>query len=386
MTIRLMRLLRNSWSSSEFDAEELSRFAQPVMREDARQGIFALGMLSMLLMAGLVVLYFALELNSAYLYTFGVLALLALHVALSAKALSQATDAMVFYVLGLALLVICALAFALLAHRYSAFTATLFIGVALLFMVVPLVPWGMREAVFAVAAVYVIFTGSTLSVARRFTPEALWTLQFLMLSAAAVALALVWRGTIVRKGHLHARFDLTQTNEKLAQTALLDALTGAWNRRFLEKRYDAIVAGYAATAEGWCLAVADIDKFKQLNDTLGHAYGDRVLRRLVSIMERVLGPDEYVIRIGGDEFVLLLRGGDARERLQRTCDALERRKKRRPQAPAMPGVSIGVAKVPPGVQIPFREAYLLADEAMYAAKRDPAQPVLEMRARDKAGA
>lgn len=379
MALRLVRLLRNSWSSSEFDAEDLTRFAQPVMREDARQGIFALGALSMLLMAGLALLYFALGLDAAYLYTFTVLGLLALHVALSARMLANTADARVFYVLGMALLTLCALAFALLAHRYSVFTATLFISVALLFMVVPLVPWGMREALFAIGIVYVIFTASTLGAARHFKPDTLWTLQFLMLSAATISLALVWRATIVRKGHLQARFDLTQTNEKLARTSLLDPLTGAWNRRFLEERYGAIAAGYAATGEGYCLGVLDVDKFKQLNDTLGHAHGDHVLRRLAKLLEHSLRAEEYVIRVGGDEFVLLLQGGDGAQRLQRTRDALDRRKESRPDVAGMPSVSIGVARVPPGLQMPFSEAFALADQAMYAAKNSGSRPAVETR-------
>ncbi len=383
MTLQLIRLLRNSWSSSEFDADDLSRFAQPVMREDARNGIFALGALSTLLMAGLTLLYFALGLNSAYLYTFGVLGLLALHVALSAKMLAKTADTKLFYVLGLALLAMCALAFALLAHRYSVFTATLFISVALLFMVVPLVPWGIREALFAIGIIYVIFTASTLGAARHFKPDTLWTLQFLMLSAATISLALVWRATIVRKGHLQARFDLTQTNEKLALTALLDPLTGAWNRRFLKERYSDIVAGYAGSGQGYCLGVVDVDKFKQLNDTFGHAYGDRVLRRLVSIMERALGSDGYVIRVGGDEFVLLLQGDDGARRLELARARLDRRRKSRTDAPRMPSISIGVARVPAGTRMAFSEAYALADQAMYAVKSGGLRRVAEMTSADK---
>ena len=58
------------------------------------------------------------------------------------------------------LLGVSGLAFVLLAYRYGVFTATLFSTVVLLFMVVPLVPWGLREALFAVGVIYLIFTGS----------------------------------------------------------------------------------------------------------------------------------------------------------------------------------------------------------------------------------
>ncbi len=76
-----MKSLRKIWSSTDFGASELTRYASAVMCREARQGIFVLGILTMLLMAGLALLYHTLGLGTAYPYTFGVLALLALHVA-----------------------------------------------------------------------------------------------------------------------------------------------------------------------------------------------------------------------------------------------------------------------------------------------------------------
>src|SRR6266571_2182964 len=72
-----MKSLRAIWSSTDFGASELTRYASAVMCREARQGIFVLGILTMLLMAGLALLYHALGLGAAYPYSFGVLALLA---------------------------------------------------------------------------------------------------------------------------------------------------------------------------------------------------------------------------------------------------------------------------------------------------------------------
>jgi diguanylate cyclase (GGDEF)-like protein len=235
-------------------------------------------------------------------------------------------------------------------------------------MVVPLVPWGLREALLAVGIIYLIFTGSTLSVAGRFAHEALWTLQFLMLSAAVISLALVAFAIVVRKEHLEARFKLTAANEKLAKVSLQDPLTGAWNRRFLEEQFGAIVARHAACGEACALGVLDVDKFKELNDTYGHACGDRVLQRLVKALTQALGADEYVVRIGGDEFVLIMKEETAKPRLDCALERFGEREKGFPDVPAMPSVSIGMARVPPEAPIPLREAYLLADESLYAAK------------------
>src|SRR5207247_10863301 len=87
--LQRMRSLRKIWSSTDFGASELTRYASAVMCREARQGIFVLGILTMLLMAGLALLYYALDFGTAYPYTFGVLALLALHVAVSAKAITN---------------------------------------------------------------------------------------------------------------------------------------------------------------------------------------------------------------------------------------------------------------------------------------------------------
>jgi diguanylate cyclase (GGDEF)-like protein len=360
-----MKSLRSMWSSTDFGANELTRYASAVMCREARQGIFVLGILTMVLMAGLALLYHVLGLGTTYPYTFGVLALLALHVAVSARAI---TDIKVLYLLGMTLLAVSGLAFVLLAHRYGVFTATLFSTVVLLFMVIPLVPWGLREALFAVGVIYLIFTGSTLSVAGRFAHEALWTLQFLMLSAAVISLALVAFAIVVRKEHLEARFKLTAANEKLAKVSLQDPLTGAWNRRFLEEHFGEIVARHAARGEACALGVLDVDKFKELNDSYGHACGDRVLQRLVKALTQALDTDEYVVRIGGDEFVLIMKEEAAKPRLERALEWFREREEGFPDLPAMPSVSIGMARVPPEASIPLREAYLLADKSLYAAK------------------
>ncbi len=75
-----MKSLHIMWSSTDFGANELTRYASAVMCREARQSVFVLGILTMLLMAGLALLYHVLGLGGAYPYTFGVLALLAVGV------------------------------------------------------------------------------------------------------------------------------------------------------------------------------------------------------------------------------------------------------------------------------------------------------------------
>lgn len=92
----------------------------------------------------------------------------------------------------------------------------------------------------------------------------------------------------------------------LTEQAQRDPLTGCFNRRYL--------AHFALRAESslepWGCIVIDIDKFKVLNDTFGHDEGDRALVRLSRFLIRRTRADEAVVRMGGDEFLLLLAGAD----------------------------------------------------------------------------
>jgi diguanylate cyclase (GGDEF)-like protein len=294
---------------------------------------------------------------------------------MSAKMVS---DIKVLYLLGMVLLAACGLAFMLLAHRYGVFTTTLFSTVVLLFMVVPLVPWGLREALFATGIIYFIFTASTLSASKAFNPETLWTLQFLMLSGAMIALAVVARAVLIRKAHVEARFKLTTVNEELYRLSHRDALTGAWNRRFLEEQFSGIVAQHAALTQGSCFGLIDIDKFKQLNDTYGHLCGDRVLQRLVRVLTGALGPDDYVVRMGGDEFAMMLRGGRVQMRVERALEGFSGRDDGCPELPALPRVSVGLVHLPAGVPASLEASYLTADKALYAAKDHPSRWIVEV--------
>ncbi|HEX7416744.1 MAG TPA: GGDEF domain-containing protein, partial [Steroidobacteraceae bacterium] len=357
---------------------ELTRFAQPVMRMEAQQGVFVLGTLTMLLMTGLALLYYSLHLGTAYVYTFAMLAALSGHTAMSAKMVS---DIKVLYLLGMVLLTGCGLAFTLLAHRYGVFTATLFSTVVLLFMVVPLVPWGLREALSATGIVYFVFTASTLSAVKAFNAQTLWTLQFLMLTGAIIALTVVARAVLVRKAHVEARFELTAVNQELYGLSHRDSLTGAWNRRFLEEQFSGIIAQHAALGQGSCFGLIDIDQFKQLNDTYGHLCGDRVLQRLARVLAGALRPDDYVVRLGGDEFALMLLGGEVHERVERALQGFTGRDDGCPELPALPRVSVGLVHLPAGETASLEEIYLKADKALYAAKDHASRWIVEVEFR-----
>lgn len=104
--------------------------------------------------------------------------------------------------------------------------------------------------------------------------------------------------------------DVTHAKEleaELRSQVLRDALTGCYNRRYLlglseRTRSDALGS--------WGCIFVDIDHFKQFNDTHGHQRGDEVLQRMARFLMRQVRADEPVIRLGGDEFLLVLVGAD----------------------------------------------------------------------------
>ncbi|MBW0102527.1 GGDEF domain-containing protein [Pseudonocardia sp. KRD291] len=88
-----------------------------------------------------------------------------------------------------------------------------------------------------------------------------------------------------------------------------DSLTASYNRRYLDERLAALL-GDSSTGTGLCVALADIDHFKQVNDTHGHQFGDRVLQRMVVELGRGLPEGAFCARYGGEEFALVLPGED----------------------------------------------------------------------------
>ncbi|MFP5069095.1 GGDEF domain-containing protein [Pseudonocardia nantongensis] len=84
-----------------------------------------------------------------------------------------------------------------------------------------------------------------------------------------------------------------------------DSLTATYNRRYLDERLADLLA---ADGQRVCLGLADIDHFKQVNDTHGHPFGDRVLQRMVHELGRALPRGAFCARYGGEEFALVLPG------------------------------------------------------------------------------
>lgn len=98
-----------------------------------------------------------------------------------------------------------------------------------------------------------------------------------------------------------------QTEHLLSYHATRDALTGLINRREFTRRLDSLIAEARVDGEQHVLAYLDLDQFKVLNDTCGHAAGDRMLRQITFLLRKHIRDSDTLARLGGDEFALLLR-------------------------------------------------------------------------------
>jgi diguanylate cyclase (GGDEF)-like protein len=92
----------------------------------------------------------------------------------------------------------------------------------------------------------------------------------------------------------------------LRDLAMIDALTGLYNRRFAEQRLAAEVARSARKGHPLTVVVLDLDEFKLINDTYGHPAGDLVLQEFAAALNRAIRRGDLAVRMGGDEFLLIL--------------------------------------------------------------------------------
>lgn len=158
--------------------------------------------------------------------------------------------------------------------------------------------------------------------------------------------------------------------------ATRDALTGLFNRRVLELELPRVIAEYKAGGAGACLLMIDVDNFKILNDTLGHAAGDQLLKEIGQIIRSTIREEDLAFRYGGDEFVVLLNncslvtGQSMGERLESLVQALTKplRLEKRPR------LSIGACALSE-LDDPTAESHLeVADKRLYALKTARKQP------------
>jgi diguanylate cyclase (GGDEF)-like protein len=104
---------------------------------------------------------------------------------------------------------------------------------------------------------------------------------------------------------------VAELEAELREQAMRDPLTGLYNRRALVQRFEQELLHQRATGQSLTLVLIDIDHFKRINDSFGHATGDAVLRAVATTMLDGVRTSDAVFRVGGEEFALLLPNADA---------------------------------------------------------------------------
>jgi two-component system cell cycle response regulator len=156
------------------------------------------------------------------------------------------------------------------------------------------------------------------------------------------------------------------------ELAITDPLTSVYNRRYLDAHLKSIVARAIASGKPVCVLIFDIDHFKDINDTYGHAAGDQVLRDFSERLRRGVRGIDLVARYGGEEFVVVMPETDAAfaasvaERLRQDVESTPFEGQAGEQFPVT--VSIGLAEWG-GMADTAEALFKRADQALYAAKR-----------------
>ena len=158
---------------------------------------------------------------------------------------------------------------------------------------------------------------------------------------------------------------------QLRREASTDPLTGLGNRRALEQLLEKMFSPGNNKFEQVAALLIDIDQFKNINDQLGHDAGDQCLIFLASVLQSSLRQGDHALRIGGDEFIVLMPGisvqiaGNIAQRISSLYSQMPwPHSKLKP-----PTLSIGVSCARPGELVDLSELIRRADNAMYASKR-----------------
>jgi len=164
---------------------------------------------------------------------------------------------------------------------------------------------------------------------------------------------------------------LQQANRRLAELASVDEVTGIWNRRRFLEMLDHEFQRIRRHEADLSLVMIDLDHFKAVNDTHGHAFGDQVLREVAATLKAAARSSDIVARYGGDEFMVLMPDTDtaqaekAAERIRAMVAGKELSDDPRSVRLTL---SIGLATAEPNVGDSPDDLVRLADEALYAAK------------------
>lgn len=208
------------------------------------------------------------------------------------------------------------------------------------------------------------YLGLRLVVLREtITPVELGSLCFFGLAAIVLCVGLLQ--CLKRMRH--------EAREKIEMLTFVDELTGVYNYRYLEQRLNEEIQRAKRHDSPLSVIYIDLDSFKLINDTFGHETGNTVLQRISQTARSAARGEDFVGRLGGDEFLIVLPQTDtagaliAAERIKKKLDSMELVASTGERIDAI-AYSMGIASYPNNAQT-RDELIRAADEAMYRAKK-----------------
>ncbi len=183
----------------------------------------------------------------------------------------------------------------------------------------------------------------------------------LMFTAAFIVMIFILLGYVFRKSKAH--------NKLLLQAAQIDGLTGAFNKRSTEERINDIL--WENPKETHMFVIMDLDRFKEVNDRYGHMIGDEVLRNFGNLLKEYFREEDVIGRIGGDEFVVLMRKIEHKENAVERIENLIKKMEECYLA-EMDGENVTISagiSFAPECGNSYMDLYKAADTALYETKK-----------------
>ncbi len=230
--------------------------------------------------------------------------------------------------------------------------------VALSWLAIPVITLSSRFSTRGVVAGVAIASALVLTVGFGTAAHTVLNSPELVIAPLALVLSVAVLSTPLMHSDIQHRSD-----------AVIDQLTGMLNRKALGARTHELAQQSAVTGEPIGVIIADLDRFKCVNDTHGHAVGDMVLKEVAYLLRKQLRAFDLAYRLGGEEFLILVPGSD----LEHTAELAERLRERIAANPLgedlVVTTSLGVGASARRERFDYNAVFAEADAALYRAKR-----------------
>jgi len=214
---------------------------------------------------------------------------------------------------------------------------------------------------------------------QQFFSPNFFTALSILLALLALYLGLRLQRTLAKQARLKKYlFKLKDAERTLRKSAFLDPLTGLANRLLLMDRFEVAMRHAKRNRKKFAVLMLDLNKFKAVNDTYGHAAGDKVLVTVAQRLVSIVRESDTVARLGGDEFVLIVESINERAQLealgQKLMDVVAQNLVLDSGETVAVGASVGYAWYPRDGDN-LQDVLEVADQAMYTCKTSGLMPL-----------